>query len=140
MPDRSSLRLPRRGFISIVAGISGTTALSGCTARQDDPPRQVGATDVVVLNDAPSRKTVTVTITDVEAETTHTERTIAVAPSERLDVNRGKLPLNTAYRIAVSIEDGPSETFEWADPVIDRAPLWILLDDSRNIRFLLQAG
>jgi hypothetical protein len=140
MPDRSSLRIPRRGFISLVAAIGGTTTLSGCATRQDDSPQQVGATDVVVLNDASSRKTATVTITDVEAETTHTERTIVTAPSERLDVNRGKLPLNTAYRIAVSVENGPSETFEWDDPVVDRAPLWILIDDGRNIRFLLQAG
>jgi hypothetical protein len=40
----------------------------------------------------------------------------------------------------VSVENGPSETFEWDDPVVDRAPLWILIDDGRNIRFLLQAG
>jgi hypothetical protein len=96
---------------------------------------------VVVANDSPSRKTVTVTITDAEAAEVHTERTIAVESREKRDsVNRGKIPLNTDYRVEANVEDGPSETFEWDDPVIDRAPLWIRVDGSRNITFLLQAG
>jgi Tfp pilus assembly major pilin PilA len=141
MEDRSSFHQTRRRFVSVLAWIGGTVTLSGCATRRDNPPRQLGATDVVVVNDSSSHKTVTVTITDVEANEIHTDRAITTAPRTQNDsVNDGKLPLNTDYRIEVNVENGPAETFEWDDPVIDRAPLWIRVDDSRNITFLLQAG
>jgi hypothetical protein len=56
-------------------------------------------------------------------------------------VNSGKLPTNTSsYTVQVSVEDGPSETFEWTDPSVELAPLWVRIDGTRNITFLLQAG
>ena len=55
-------------------------------------------------------------------------------------MNRSKLPTNSSYSITVEVDGGPSETFDWDDPDIERAPLYILVDETQNIRFLLQAG
>ena len=55
-------------------------------------------------------------------------------------MNRSKLPTNSGYTVVVDIEDGPRETFEWDDPDLELAPLYVLIDETENVKFLLQAG
>jgi hypothetical protein len=40
----------------------------------------------------------------------------------------------------VEVNGGPSETFGWDNPDVELSPLYILVDETRNIEFLLQAG
>jgi hypothetical protein len=121
----------------MIAATVGTATLAGCSTIWD----QTGATDVIVHNAASETKTIDITITASDAEDPHTSRTLEVAPNTQANpVNDSKLPTNTEYTVAVAITDGPSETFEWTDPSVERAPLWILVDDSQNIKFLLQSG
>jgi len=40
----------------------------------------------------------------------------------------------------VTVENGASETYNWESPDIELAPLYILIDDTANVDFLLQAG
>lgn len=102
---------------------------------------QSGTTDVIAYNAAADSKIIDVTVTEADAEEAHTERTLALSLGEEVNpVNSSKLPTNDSYRVDVAVESGSSETFEWDDPAVGRAPLWILVDDSRNIKFLLQAG
>lgn len=141
MRDESSNGPCRRQFLATAAGISGVTALSGCAALVNGTQSQAGATDVVAYNAAAEPVTVELTITDADAEESHTERTLDLDPGEEVDpVNQSKLPTNAAYTVDVSVENGPSETFDWEDPAVERAPLWVFVDGTGNIKFLLQAG
>ena len=134
--DGSSGNSNRRRFLSVVS-LTGVTALAGCSALW----QQTGATDVNVYNWASESKVVSVTVTAADAGEAHTDRTLDLDPSERVEgVNQSKLPTNTSYTVDVSVEGGPSETFEWEDPEVTLAPLYVLVDESRNIKFLLQAG
>lgn len=40
----------------------------------------------------------------------------------------------------MEVDGGPSETFDWDGPDVELAPLYILIDETQNIKFLLQAG
>jgi hypothetical protein len=125
------------------AGITATTTIAGCSSLVGNSGiGNSGATDVAVYSLASTSQMVELTITDASAERPHTSRTVELAPGDVIDpVNDSKLPTNTStYVIEVRVEDGPSETFEWTDPTVTLAPLWIQIDDSENIRFLLQAG
>lgn len=127
----------RRRILAAVAGVTGTTALTGCSAIW----QQTGATDVNVYNWGGEPKVVSITITAADADEPHTDRTLELGSGDRIEaVNRSKLPTNTSYTVDVSVEGGPSETFEWEDPEVTLAPLYVLVDESRNIKFLLQAG
>lgn len=126
-----------------MAAMASTTSLAGCSLLQDQTGvGDSGATDVIVHNIAAEPKTVSITITDREAENPHTARTLTVSPEEIVDpVNSGKLPTNTSgYTVEVAVNNGPSETFDWTDPTVQLAPLWVQIDETQNIRFLLQAG
>lgn len=127
----------RRRFLSAIA-VAGTGLTAGCPAIWDQP----GATDVLVYNLASETKVVSITVTDPDGDgSPYTDRTLELEPTEKVDpVNRGKIPLSTAWTVEVTVEGGPSETFDWDDPDVRYAPLWIIVDDSRNIRFLLEAG
>jgi hypothetical protein len=137
MGDDSSSGRSRRGTLAAAAAVAGVATVPGCAALWD----QTGATDVVVDNAATGPRTVTVVITPDGAEEPHTSRTLALDPGETVDpVNRSKLPTNDGYTVEASVEDGPSETFEWSDPTLDLAPLWVRVDDAGTVTFLLQAG
>jgi hypothetical protein len=126
-----------------MAAMASTTSIAGCSLFRDrSGVGNSGATDVIVHNVAAEVKTVSIEITDAEAEDPHTKETLTVSPGEVVDpVNDGKLPTTTSgYTVEVSVQDGPSETFEWTDPTVQLAPLWVQIDGSRNIHFLLQAG
>lgn len=141
MEEQSPQRPGRRRVLATVAVLGGVTTLPGCSALRDGAWNQPGATDVVVHNAGADRRTVTVRIVESDAADPHTSRTLSVAPGETVDpVNRSKLPTNDSYTVEVSVRDGPSETFEWDDPDLELAPLWVLVDGSENVRFLLQAG
>lgn len=137
MGNVSSPSLRRRRALSMIAATVGTATLAGCSTIWD----QTGAADVIVHNAASETKTIDITITAGDVEDPHTSRTLEVAPNNQANpVNDSKLPTNTGYTVAVAITDGPSETFEWTDPSVKRTPLWILVDDSQHIKFLLQSG
>lgn len=137
MGDESSSVLGRRQALGTIATVAGITTIPGCSALWD----QTGATDVIVYNAAAEPITVSVTITDTSAENPHTSRTLEVTSGETVDpVNRSKLPTNTSYTVEVAVENGPSETFEWDNPTVEQAPLWVLVDSTQNIKFLLQTG
>lgn len=124
-------------MLSSLGAMAGVAALAGCSLLWD----QTGATDVVVHNAATEAKTISVTIRGEGADEPRTDRTVSLDAGETLDpLDPAKIPTNSAYTVAVDVENGPSETFAWTDPDIERAPLWILVDDSSNITFLLQAG
>ena len=134
-PRSHSLR--RRRLLSAIAALAGTSALAGCSALWDQP----GATDVVLYNAASEAQTVSVTITDVDDDDPHASRTLEVGAGERIDpVNPSKLPMNAEYTVRVAVEGGPTETFEWDDPRLELAPLYVLVDETDNVAFLLQAG
>ena len=119
--------------MAVTAGITG---LSGCFSMD-----QVGASDVKIYNAATEPKSISVTITARDSEAPHTARSLDVGSGEMIDpVNQSKLPLNADYTIEVAVENGPNETFDWDDPTVERAPLFVFIDDTRNIKFLLQAG
>jgi hypothetical protein len=127
----------RRRVLSATAAVVSVSAVAGCTTLWD----QTGATDVVVYNAAAKRATVSITITPTDADEPHTSRTLDIPGGGRVDpVNRSKLPTNSGYTVVVDIEDGPRETFEWDDPDLELAPLYVLIDETENVKFLLQAG
>lgn len=135
--DGPSGHATRRLVLAAAAG-AGTAAVAGCSGLWDQP----GASDVIAYNVSADPQVVTVTVTDAGEDIERTSRTLVLDPGERVDpVNDdGKLPLTTDYAVAVTVEDGPTETFEWEDPDVTRAPLWVLVDGTGNIRFLLEAG
>jgi hypothetical protein len=142
MSDESTPEVGRRRALFAFATVA-SAGLAGCSSvGERGGVGNSGATDVVVSNAASGPRTVSVTVTAAGAAEPHTSRTLSLAPGGVVDpVNRSKLPTNTdQYTVEVAVEDGPEETFEWADPTVELAPLWVRVDDSRNIRFLLQAG
>ena len=137
MRDRSTVGPGRRRILTALAAVAGTTSTAGCSILWD----QTGATDVLVYNVRTEPIVVTVTITPADAEEPHTARELEIAPGSKVDpVNRSKLPTNSSYSITVAVDGGPSETFDWDDPDVELAPLYILVDETQNIKFLLQAG
>lgn len=137
MQDRPTDGSGRRRFLTTIVTVVGTTSLAGCATLWD----QTGATDVLVYNVRTEPIVVTVTITPTDAEEPHTARELEIAPGAKVDpVNRSKLPTNSSYSITVEVDGGPSETFDWDDPDVELAPLYILIDETQNINFLLQAG
>lgn len=117
MGDESPRVLPRRRALATTAAVAGTATVPGCTALRN----QTGATDVILYNAASGTRTVSITITANETEEPHTSRTLAVPPNETIDpVNRSKLPTNTSYTVDISVENGPSETFEGTIPLSNR--------------------
>lgn len=130
-------------MLATVASVVGAASVAGCASSLDEGGvGDSGATDVIVHNTADGPRTVSVTITEADAEEPHTARTLDVASGEVVDpVNDGKLPTNTSeYTVEVAVQNGPTETFEWTDPTVQRAPLWVQIDGTRNILFLLQVG
>ena len=137
MRDRSTVGPGRRRFLTAVAAVAGTTSIAGCSALWD----QTGATAVVVYNLRTEPVVVSVTTTPTDTEEPHRARELEIAPGAKVDpVNRSKLPTNSSYSIAVEVDGGPSETFEWDDPDVELAPLYVLVDETQDIKFLLQAG
>lgn len=142
MEDESHTVISRRQSLLTMAA-AGTAGFAGClSTRNQDGVGNSFATDVIVYSAASDPRTVSITITETDSDTPHTARTLELSPGETVDpVNSGKLPAhNNSYAIEVTVEDGPSETFEWTDPSAELAPLWVRIDESRNIKFLLQAG
>ena len=142
MDDESHAAVGRRRSLlaiasAVSAGVAGCASFGGRAAVGNS-----FATDVAVHSAASDPKTVSVTITETTAETAHTSETLDLDPGDTVDpVNDAKLPANGhSYVVDVDVTDGPSETFEWSDPSPDLAPLWVRIDDSENVRFLLQAG
>lgn len=142
MKDESPTAIGRRQSLFTMAAVA-TAGITGCSSTQNQNDiGNSGATDVIVSSAAPDHRTVSITITEDDSETPHTVRTFDLSPGETVDpVNVGKLPTNnSSYTVEVTVEDGPSETFEWTDPSVELAPLWVRLDETPNIKFLLQAG
>ncbi|MFW5974242.1 MAG: hypothetical protein ACOCPZ_02545 [Natrialbaceae archaeon] len=144
MDDEPPGGIGRRRSLLAMAAVA-TAGLAGCSWGQNGNGNGMGnsgATDVIACNGASEPRTVTITVTEVDSDTPHTSRTLELSPGETVDpVNSGKLPTTaSSYTVEVSVENGPSETFEWEDPTVELAPLWVRVDETRNIKFLLQAG
>ena len=134
--DASVDGIDRRRYLSTLATFAGVTATTGCVAWE-----QTGATDIRLYSLAADPLTVSVVITGANTTDPHTSRTLSVSQGETIDsVNRGKLPTNTSYTVAVAIEEGASETFDWTDPTLDLAPLHVLIEDPQTIEFLYNTG
>jgi hypothetical protein len=149
MDDRSR-QVSRRRTLGAMAAVGSTATLAGCSSFLGDGGDDgtgggignSGATDVVVVNAAAESKTVAITVTEDGAEDPAIDETLTLAAGELVErVKPSKLPTTVdGYTVEVSVTDGPSETFEWTDPTVELAPLWIRIDGTRNITFLLQAG
>lgn len=134
---RPSTPIGRRRFCSALGALGVSTALAGCSALWD----QTGATDVALRNVAGESLTVSVAITAEGADEPRTEATFDLDAHQYVAaVNDSKLPTNSGYTVAVDVESGPSETFEWDDPTLELAPLHVVVDEGDNIDFLLKAG
>lgn len=134
--DAQSDGITRRQCLSIAVVLAGAATSAGCLSWN-----QTGATDVFVYSLAPSNTTVTVTITDIDSTEPHTSQTRTLSQGDQTGpVNDSKLPTNTSYTIEVAIEDGASGTFDWTDPDIELAPLYIAIEDSQTINFRFNAG
>lgn len=132
---RSPQSTSRRGYLAAI-GATGV-ALSGCLTIGGNH----GATDVMAYSAATEPKTVLVEVRDADSDDPVASSEFDIDPGEEVGpINDGKLPTNGSYVVDVDVADGPSETFEWADPSLDRAPLYVLVDDSDNVDFLLKAG
>lgn len=132
----------RRQALLTIA-VAASAGIAGCAStRSKEGVGNSGAVDVIVYNATSETRTVSITITAVDAENPHTKRTLSLSPGKVVDpVNASKLPTNTSqYTVEVTVNDGPSESFEWTDPTVRLAPLWVRIDRTRNIKFLLQAG
>jgi hypothetical protein len=139
--DSPPLVTRRQSLVTMTA--VATMGIAGCGSTQDtDGVGNSFATDVIVHSAASDARTVSITITEIDAETAHTDSTLALSPGETVDpVNDGKLPANDGgYVVDVAVADGPNETFEWTDLSPELAPLWVRIDETENIKFLLQAG
>lgn len=147
------LRASRRHTLGAMAAIGSAVGLAGCSSflgdgnddgdnDGDDGVGNSGATDVVVVNAATESKEVAITVTEDGATDPAIDETIALSAGELVEeVTRSKLPTNTSgYTVDVSVTDGPSESFEWTDPTVELAPLWVRVDETRNVKFLFQAG
>lgn len=142
MDDEPRGGIGRRRILAALAAVA-TAGLAGCSWGQNgNGVGNSGATDVIACNGGSEPRTVTITVTAADSDTPHTSRTLELSPGETVDpVNSGKLPTTArSYTVEVTVENGPSETFEWEDPSVELAPLWVRVDESRNIKFLLQAG
>lgn len=137
MPPVPTAGPTRRRVLASLASVAGAASLSGCTATWN----QTGATVVVLHSAATAPTSVRVVVTPTDADDPHTDRTLDLSPGQTVEaVNNSKLPTNDAYAVDVTVSGGPSETFDWADPQVHLSPLWVLVDDSNNVTFLLQAG
>jgi hypothetical protein len=125
----------RRQYLSgLAAGAAAATA--GCLLWD-----QTGATDLILYSLAAETTAVSVVITSDGATEPHTSRTLEVAQGENVDpVNDGKLPTNTGYTVEVAVEGGTTETFEWSDPDLEFAPLYVVVESPQSVEFLFHAG
>lgn len=129
--------LDRRQYLSGLAALTGATVTAGCSPLWD----QTGATDVILYCLAAGTTTVSVEIADADAMEPQMSRTLTLSQGETVDpVNDGKLPTNTSYSVDVAVEGGESATFEWTDPTLDLAPLYVVVEDPQSIEFLFHAG
>lgn len=134
--DAPTDTLGRRRYLSGLVALAGTTTIAGCLSWN-----QTGATDVIVYSMVAGETTISIDITDSDATEAHTSRTLDLSQGEKIDpVNRSKLPTNTSYTVEVTVEGGSSDTFEWTDPDLELAPLYVVVEDQQNVEFLFHAG
>jgi hypothetical protein len=140
--DRNPSTGPTRRKTLGALAAAGLGAVAGCNALGNAGTPAVSnsyTTDVVACSVADTEKTVTVTVRAAGAEDPRTDRTLSLSPGEVINpVNDGKFP-GDGYTVEVDIEEGPSETFEWTEVGPERAPLWVLIPENDNVRFLLDA-
>ena len=127
----------RRTVLATGAALAGGS-LAGCAFLGGT---STGATDVVVHSEAAEPVSVAVSIADAEAGDPRLETTLDLDPTERTTPTASdKLPAGGSYDVAVDVEGGPSETFEWRDVRLELAPLHVVVDGGQNVLFALQAG
>lgn len=112
--------LNRRRYLATVTATGGALTSAGCTAIGANH----GVTAVILYSVIGEPVTVSVTITEGDADEPRTERTAELSRGENLDpVNSSKLPTNSSYTIEVDVEDGTTERYDWSDPNLERSTL-----------------
>ena len=130
--DRPARRTVLGGSATLLAGLAGCS-LGGGTSK--------GATDVVLNSMAPEPVEVTLTISDAGADEPRMDRTVELDTGERATpTDDGKLPGGGDYDVTVDVADGPTETYQWRDVTLERAPMHVILNGSQNVFFTLQVG
>lgn len=103
---------------------------AGCLA---DTSR--GVTDVVVRNDAPSERTVTVSFLDCSLSG-EAERTVTVPADGEKTLNNVVVMESGTCELRVDVQDGPAKTHEWA---VGRSTLRVTLS-AAAVSFERQSG
>lgn len=131
MRSNWSRRVLLGGFSSLCL-----TGLAGCTGR---PGSSRGATDVFVHNEGDVPRTIDLTVTQRDSESSHIDTRLELRPNEQEKINN-KVIMESDYDVEISFTDtnreSPySETQEWNDA---GQPLHIILTD--QIVFAIQIG
>ncbi|WP_254543305.1 hypothetical protein [Halomarina pelagica] len=95
----------RAGSISVF-GISGAGCLSSSR----------GATDIDISNETTDEITVTIAVTSIDDSDIIVEETMSLSPNEEQTVNN-KVLMHTDNLVEVTVQNGPSDTYEWNDAV-----------------------
>jgi hypothetical protein len=114
----------------------GLTGLAGCNGS---PGSSRGATDVFVHNEGDVPRTVNLTVTQGDRESSHIDTRLELRPNEQEKINN-EVIMRRDYDVEVSFtdtnRDSPySETQEWNDA---GQPIHIILND--QIVFAVQIG
>jgi hypothetical protein len=114
----------------------GLTGLAGCNGS---PGSSRGATDVFVHNEGDVPRTVNLTVTQGDSESSHIDTRLELRPNEQEKINN-EVIMRRDYDVEVSFtdtnRDSPySETQEWNDA---GQPIHIILND--QIVFAVQIG
>lgn len=130
--DRPARRTVLGGSVALLAGLAGCSLTGGSSK---------GATDVVLNSMAPAPVEVTLTVSDAGADEPRIDRTLELDTGERATpTDDGKLPAGGDYDVTVAVADGPTETYQWRDVALERAPMHVIVDGSENVFFTLQVG
>ena len=125
----------RRAFL----GGFSTLCLVGLAGCNGSPKSSRGATDIIVHNDGEVSRTVDLTVTQRDSESSRIDTRLEVRPNEQEKINN-KVIMGSDYDVDVSITDtnreSPyAETQEWNDA---GQPLHIILNE--QIVFAVQIG
>lgn len=132
---RMNLTRSRRVFLAAM-GLASLTGIAGCV---DGSESSRGATDVILYNDAKVSRTVEVTVTQRDGESSNSDTRLDMSPHSRQKINNKGI-MDSDYDVNVTFTDETgespySETQEWNDA---GPPLHIILTD--QIIFAVQIG
>lgn len=134
-PSTSVSTTSRRRFLVATGSVAIPGLTAGCYTDG------AGGSRIVVYNVTADPTTVSIEVVPESDDVSGLDRTLELDPRERIEIpEEFVFPLITDYSVTVDVEGGPRETFDWTESAADRAPLYVLLDGSDNIRFLVEVG